>query len=233
MRPSLFRDARLGRGLALEEVAGQAGLPLKIARDIDAGRLECLPPGVYARSFVRAFAGAVGLNPHEAIQEVGTDLPVEPDPFPFLREIARTRPPDSVLMWALERMEGWTGMGPPARRHAAACLDTVILLAFSAWLTAMTAWFCGVDIPTLVQTAGVAMSLLCVLVWALYFLFSAVGGLTPGLWLCAAAPARDACTLTLPEVLRRTHDLWLEECSILVSLVAASRVERDRPAATC
>ena len=96
MSPSLFRDARVGRGLALEEVAGQAGLPLKFARYIDAGRLECLPPGVYARSFVRAFAGAVGLDPHEAIQNVEHDLPVEPDPFPVLREITRARPPDSV-----------------------------------------------------------------------------------------------------------------------------------------
>ena len=235
MRPSVFRNARLGRGLAIEDVAGRAGLPLAIAGHIDAGQFEHLPPGVYARSFVRAFAGAVGLDPREALEAVGSDLPAEPDPFPLLREIARTRPPDSVLQLATEWLDHWMGARPAARRHAAACVDAVILLGFSASLTALTAWFCAVGVPALMEAAGGVMSLLYILVWAIYFLFSAIGNLTPGLWLCSAAPSGASCPLRLPEVLRRAQRLWLDECSILVNLMAAPRatnsLDRDRPAA--
>jgi hypothetical protein len=236
MSRSVFRDARLARGLVIEEVARRAGLPLAAAENIDAGRLEDLPPGVYARAFVRGWAGAVGLDPEEAVRGVSSVLPVAPDPFPLLREIARARPPESVLQVAAEWLEGWTTVHPLARRYAAASLDAVFLVGFSASLTALTAGICGVSVPMLMQSAGGAMSLLCVLVWALYFLCSAVGGVTPGLWLCSASPSEARRPLTLPEVFRRAQGLWLEELSIVVAFLATSRpfnaVDRDRPATT-
>ena len=211
MSLSVFRDARLRRGMTVDDVARRAGLPPPIAEHIDAGHLDRLPPGVYARSFVRAFAAAVGLDPKEALDAVSPDLPAEPDPFPFLREIVRARPPESVVEVAAEWLEGWLGTRPATKRGAAACLDAVILLSFCAWLTTLTAWFCDVDVSLLVRSAGGTMIAVCLVVWTLYFLCAGIGGVTPGLWLCGAAPTGDGRPLGLPEVFRRAQELWLEQ----------------------
>ena len=58
-----------------------------IVRKIDEGRFGELPPGLYARSYVRSFASAVGLDPAEALKEVEHLLPGAPDPLPVMREL--------------------------------------------------------------------------------------------------------------------------------------------------
>jgi hypothetical protein len=72
--------ARINRQLTLEQIGLRTALSPTVLRHIDEGRFELLPSGVYARSYVRAFATAVGLNPEEALAQVEPYLPGYPTP---------------------------------------------------------------------------------------------------------------------------------------------------------
>jgi hypothetical protein len=94
--------ARVDRGIALADIAARTALNPITVQAIDAGRFTDLPAGIYARSYVRAFASAVGLEPEQVLRELEPSLPRVDDPLPVLRDIARGAAPD----WP-ERMSGW------------------------------------------------------------------------------------------------------------------------------
>ena len=75
-----LHDARARKNLSLAELSSRTSLSPAIVRKIDEGRFGELPPGLYARSYVRSFASAVGLDPAEALKEVEHLLPGAPDP---------------------------------------------------------------------------------------------------------------------------------------------------------
>lgn len=99
---NLLHRGRVERGIDLGQVAARTFLSPQVVQNIDDGRFDALPPGLYARSYVRAFASAVGLDPDEVLRELEAALPRVDDPLPVLREIARGAAPD----WP-ERMSGW------------------------------------------------------------------------------------------------------------------------------
>jgi hypothetical protein len=83
--------ARVSRGIALADIARRTCLSPQVVQRIDAGRFDQLPAGVYARSYVRSFALAVGLDPESALASVAEHLPPPDDPLPVMRDVAERR----------------------------------------------------------------------------------------------------------------------------------------------
>jgi hypothetical protein len=80
--------ARVDRGIALAEIARKTCLSPQVVQKLDAGRFDELPAGVYARSYVRAFATAVRLDPEPTLAAIADRLPTAEDPLPVLRDVS-------------------------------------------------------------------------------------------------------------------------------------------------
>lgn len=76
--------ARINSHLTLEQIGVRTALSPSVLRHIDEGKFELLPSGVYARSYIRTFAAAVGVDPEAALVELEHLLPGAPDPLPAL-----------------------------------------------------------------------------------------------------------------------------------------------------
>jgi hypothetical protein len=63
-----LRDARERRGLTLRRLADVTKISQTILRAIEENRIADLPPEVYARGFVRAYAREVGMDPAEIVE---------------------------------------------------------------------------------------------------------------------------------------------------------------------
>jgi len=83
--------ARISKHLSLQQVATRTALSPSVLRNIDEGRFELLPSGVYARSYVRTFAAEVGLDPEATLAQVEHLLPGAPDPLPALNQMKSGR----------------------------------------------------------------------------------------------------------------------------------------------
>ncbi|MDP9050805.1 MAG: helix-turn-helix domain-containing protein [Acidobacteriota bacterium] len=57
-----LRRAREARGVAVEAICDATKVPAKHIRALEAGEIGELPGGVFRRSFVRSYLGAVGLE---------------------------------------------------------------------------------------------------------------------------------------------------------------------------
>jgi len=92
--------ARIASRLSLQQIGIRTALSPSVLRNLDEGRFELLPSGVYARSYVRTFAAAVGLDPEAALAELEHLLPGAPDPVPALN--ARRRGAEWPVHLALQ-----------------------------------------------------------------------------------------------------------------------------------
>lgn len=214
-RKNLHR-ARVARSLDLSRVSALTALSPWIVRKIDDGRYEELPGGLYARSYIRAFAEAVGVKPDEALKDVEALLPGAPDPLPTLR--AQTGPtPGELLRTHAQACVSHTrtvlrrvdlslleGHGLDLRRAAAAVFDAIVLALIGAATTAMTAWVCGVGFVEILDQAGVALAIMLSLPVLLYFvLFQGIGGRTPGARACGLPRRQEPGKLRLDIIATR------------------------------
>ena len=206
--------ARLDRGMDLADLAVRTRLSPHVLRKIDEGRFAELPAGIYARSYVRAFASAVGLEPNQVVRELEDVLPPAQDPLDGLREVVEQARP-------VRR-----SIGQSVARWAAKMVDAALLLVMNAVLIQTIAAACALDPATLLDRAGAALAMFCVIPAALYFVvFAGVGGRTPGAWLCGLPQARAATPLRVETILRRAiHSLIPDPSSLIAtraSLIAS------------
>jgi hypothetical protein len=190
-----LHKARLARRVTLAELSIRTALSSAVLEKIDAGRFHELPGGVYARSYVRAFALEVGLDPGSTLTELEPLLPVARDPFPVLQEV-RSVPQETALHQQL------------ARCTAAALDASLLLVAVVMPVVLLASWSIGVDVRTLLADAGGALGAFCALPLLMYFLlFDGIGGGTPGCRAFGLVEAGTRTRLKLPEILRRavTH----------------------------
>ena len=185
-----LHEARLARQLTLADLGARTALSPGVLKRIDTGRFEELPGGLYARSYVRAFAAEVGVDPAEALNALEDLLPAAEDPLPVLRDVRS--PSVTALQLQLARC------GPAA-------LDALLLLTTVVMPTVLLAsWGTGVDVRTLLAEAGGALGALCAIPLALYFLvFDGIGGGTPGRWAFGVTEPAPRVALKLPEIVRR------------------------------
>lgn len=202
-----LRQARLARGLTLEAISSATRLPPHIVEKVDAGDFAELPPGIYARAYVRSVASVLGLDGDAVVAELGAMLPPAPDPLPLLREIAR----EPIL----------PPLGPRASRSLAAVVDGLVLVAITGVLVLLTR--ACIDTTIVEWTVGAALGLViaAALVATPYFV------LMRGL-------ARTAATHPVPEITMRavaatTVRVFLEETSILFDLLWSASSLRSSP----
>src|SRR5207253_2760065 len=124
-----LRRERLRTGLDLERIAQDTKISVRTLELIEADRFEKLPGGVFARSFVRQYARAVGVDEEEIVGELEKLLAPSPDPIPAMQEA--TRQPEIRL----PRVARWGGAGSGLRSNSslpALGLVVLVIVACSA-----------------------------------------------------------------------------------------------------
>jgi hypothetical protein len=182
--------ARVASGLSLEDMLGRTALSIGVLKKIDEGRYAELPPGLYARSYVKKFALEVGVEPDLALANLGPILPAAPDPLPLMREV-RTEP-EGTLHLQLARI-------------SAATFDALLLIvAVVIPVLTLASWGSGVAVRVLLADAGGALAAFCALPLGLYFVvFGGIGGATPGHRVFGLSGQETRTRLTLPDILKR------------------------------
>jgi transcriptional regulator with XRE-family HTH domain len=158
-----LKKARQARGLTSSDVARETRLSPRTIAAIEEGRFDDLPAGLYARTSVRAYAGAVGLDPAEVLAEVQPLLPDAPLDLLALAEARKSR----------------TSNG---RRYVlAGAIDAGLLLVLNGAIVLVCAAACGTEPFHLLGAAPGSMSVLCGTTAGLYFwLLGATGVGTAG-----------------------------------------------------
>ena len=86
----LLEQARLERGLSLEDVERATRIPIKYLVALEKEDFSHLPPPVYARGFVRTYAAYLGLDPRQALSLM--PVPEEEVKLRPLTRVERPRP---------------------------------------------------------------------------------------------------------------------------------------------
>lgn len=74
---SYLKDFRLKQGLTIETVAARTKIALHCLMAMEANAHDRLPPRAYVKSFIRAYAEAVGANPDVALNLYLADLELQ------------------------------------------------------------------------------------------------------------------------------------------------------------
>lgn len=126
-----LRTAREARGISLRDIAATTKISMTALEGLEHGDASRLPGGIFSRSFVRAYAAEVGLDPDATVRE-------------FLQRF-----PDSVQPLQASMVQAPAGV--PARRGwLRVSVATVVLLGAAGTGLALSGW---VRLPTPVPDA--------------------------------------------------------------------------------
>src|SRR5688572_7640277 len=75
-----LRQAREGRGISLRQIAATTRISVAALEALERNDISKLPGGIFSRSFVRAYAAEVGLDPEETVNEFLERFQGEPAP---------------------------------------------------------------------------------------------------------------------------------------------------------
>lgn len=76
-----LRRARQARGLSLDDVAGETKISPALLRAIERNDFEHVPPGLFTRGYLRAYARVVGLDPQPIVDRYRAEFEA-PEPPP-------------------------------------------------------------------------------------------------------------------------------------------------------
>lgn len=104
-----LKEARLQKGMSLDDVQEVTKIRKKYLEAIEAGDYKVLPGSFYVRAFIKTYAEAVGVNPDELMEEHG-NVPAAPVETTTMETVIqkRSRRPETernakwlptVLMW--------------------------------------------------------------------------------------------------------------------------------------
>jgi transcriptional regulator with XRE-family HTH domain len=162
-----LKTARQARGLTSSDIVRETRLSPRTITAIEEGRFHDLPAGLYARTSVRTYAAAIGLDPAEVLAGLQPQLPSARLDLLALAEARR-----------LQRSNG-------TRRYIlAGAIDAAVLLAINSAIVLVCAAACGTPPFHLLGVAPGSMSLLCGTTAGLYFwLLGATDVKTAGPWI--------------------------------------------------
>ena len=72
---SKLRDARERKGVSLREIANATKISVRALEALERNDISHLPGGIFSRSFVRAYAVQIGLNPDETVDDFIRQFP--------------------------------------------------------------------------------------------------------------------------------------------------------------
>jgi transcriptional regulator with XRE-family HTH domain len=211
-----LQQARLAAGLQLSDIEQRTRISPSVLRWIDAGQFQRLPAGIYARSYIRAFAEAVGLDPHEFLASIDHELPVAADitAAPVVRTSERT-----------------TTHSPELSRMAAASADAALLSVIYALVLGATAAVCRLPVSEVLAFGMPATVLVLIVLTGLYFLlFAGVQGRTPGAALVGLPALEGSGPIQLNAIAARAMRAFISEASLGIEI--ASRRPRSRDVST-
>jgi hypothetical protein len=185
---SALRMARISRGLSLGDLSRTTRMSPAVIAAIDAGRLWELPAGIYARTFLRTYCEAVGLDSTDAVAALEGQLP-----------------PARLDLLELAELRKAPSPGRDSRPFVAALVDAGVLCLLDGAIIMTCGWVCGIAPVALFAAAPAAIVLLCTMPPVLYFcLLGATDVRTAGPWLLdVEILPRASGPIRLPELLRR------------------------------
>jgi uncharacterized RDD family membrane protein YckC len=208
-----LQQARLAAGLQLSDIEQRTRISPSILRWIDAGQFHRLPAGIYARSYIRAFAQAVGLDPHEIVASIEHELPPAAD----ITATPEVRAPKPTVP-----------LPPGLLRMAAASADAALLSVIYALVLGATAAVCRVPVGQVLAGGMPAMILVLIVLTALYFIvFAGVQGRTPGARLVGLAPLDVSGPVRLNAIVARAMRVFVSEASLGIDIASRRSLPRD------
>jgi cytoskeletal protein RodZ len=120
---SRLKQARLAKGVSLRQIEASTKISVGALEALEKDDYARLPGGIFARSFVRAYAGAVGLNPDDTVHEFLTEFEK------FERDNERSAKRPEITPDDLEFLE--------RQRRALRTLRVVLVLVAVAAITAI------------------------------------------------------------------------------------------------
>ena len=208
-----LRRARLAAGLELRDIEQRTRISPSILRLIDDGQFQRLPAGIYARSYIRAYAQAVGLDPTEVVASIEHQLPAA----------AELAGPADVGVPAPSRH-----LSPEWLRLAAGAVDAGILSIVYGLVLGATAAVCGQSVAGVIAPGLPAMVVVLVLLTAIYFvIFAGIEGRTPGARVFGV-PALDVSgPVHLNAIVARAWRVFASEASLGLEIASRRSAPRD------
>jgi hypothetical protein len=215
-----LRRARVSAGLTLAELATRTRISPGLLKLIDDGEFDRLPGGLYARSYVRAVAKIVSVDPDEAVRALA----------PLMRDAAwDAKPgPENAAVTAASVPEAPTPLSQPFapwqlrdddwRRAAASIVDGAIVAGLWIMLWAVAAAAAG---PGQLGAGSLAaVSVAVALLAAIYFLvFAGVGGSTPGDQVARLSRESVRGPVESSSIARRAAASFLVKASVVVDVM--------------
>jgi transcriptional regulator with XRE-family HTH domain len=218
-----LRKNRMAQGLSLTEISRRTRIGVIYLRHIEEGNFKNLPPGFYARAFVRAYAEAIGVDADIVLGELSESLPATqaasspvPDSSPagvaLLRSDAAELIPDARMQVLKQLLDpAFTrAVGAPRglRSFLAASIDGLLLASIYLGVLVLTAAFCGVAMGELVRVAGIQVFTVLALITLLYvMLMGGIAGRTIGaMVLDVPLLERAGSPMNLGTIARRSVD---------------------------
>jgi cytoskeletal protein RodZ len=118
-----LKQARLAKGVSLRQIEASTKISVGALEALEKDDYARLPGGIFARSFVRAYAGAVGLDPDDTVHEFLTEFEK------FERDNERSAKRPEITPDDLEFLE--------RQRRALRTLRVVLVLVAVAAITAI------------------------------------------------------------------------------------------------
>jgi len=228
-----LRRIRMAKGLSLTEISRRTRIGVGFLRKIEEGNLQALPPGFYARAFVRAYSEAIGIDADVVLGTLAAELPAPQAataPHPsgtqdgtVAQRVASAEMIPDARMHLLKKIldrhntlvnetvgrSSIAALGAavaPSRRFLSASIDGLLLASLYLSVLALTAFSCGVTVSQLIAVSGFAVFTVLALITLLYvFMMGGIAGRTIGAMLLDVPLAeRPAVPLNLGAILRRS-----------------------------
>jgi len=130
-----LRRERLRTGLDLETISQDTKISVRLLEFIEGDQFHKLPGGVFAKSFVRQYARALGLDEEELIRELERSLEPAAEPASHPQEIPKSQPEIRI-----PRVAQWGGAASRFRSGSSLPALALVVLAILACSAAYTWW---------------------------------------------------------------------------------------------
>jgi len=252
-----LRRIRMAKGLSLTEISRRTRIGVSFLRKIEEGNLKGLPPGFYARAFVRAYSEAIGIDADVVLGTLADELPAPQAataPHPTTQPAGTAPRTDSAELIPDARMHllkqildrhntlvtraiarpSIVALGTavtPSRRLLSAAIDGLLLASLYLGVLAITAFSCGVSVTRLVAVSGVAVFTVLALITLLYvFMMGGIAGRTIGsLLLDVPLVEHPSAPLNLSAILRRSLHFVRADAAAAAEVVSLVAPLFNRP----
>jgi len=244
-----LRKARLSRGDRLDALSRRTGIRVAWLQAIESSRYEDLPRGIYARSAIKAYADALGLDVAAALAEAEPLLPTMEDPIDGMARVrgirrpspqpAASQPPERQQRFAQKAtiqpapasrpsmpglrhsVLGSRSSVPSWRPAAAAAIDAAVVLGMLTALIVVTVAAFRIPLHAFGPGAALAFGTVGLLMAISYFvMFGGIAGETAGTQLVGLHVKRPAARVDLQRAGVRALQSAVRDAQVIEDLAS-------------